>query len=356
MPPPTQELLNARTAITEIISEKMIMSEDASRRITYWHQQIKVWQDLDSLEDAFADGRLTFRQMSHPEKKYNYAKENPTKDPAREKMLGIINNDSHQKPITNTAVRNEDNVWVLGGGRRTQVRLDAGGAGIVRRMDPTNFLRTAEAPQSSKFRLGLHALSASLLNPAKYVLKKYVESVLIVLMPLPFPEDVRLFYQLRDLSKGGGCPSFQNAVVVMASEFTRPQLASSLDMGTQYVVVTSARTGKDSVKYVRGTKNNTVEGQSPTECRNHARDNYRAILGDDAANEITIAYRRCGNRSQFPVFAVSDPASTDYAEVAITLPQQPVQRKYGTTPSPGNPNYAATGFIISGTDFSKRRG
>lgn len=356
MPPPTQELLDARIAIRETIAENRIMTDEASQRIAHWHQQIKVWQDTDSLSDAFADGRLTFRQMSHPEKKYNYAKENPTKDPTREKILGIINNDSHQKEVTNTAVKNDDDVWVLGGAKRGRILLDAGGAGIVRRMNPQNFLRTAEAPQSSKFRLGLHALSASLLDPAGYVLKRYEESVLIVLMPLPFPEDVRLFYQLRELSKTGGCASFQNAVVVMASEFTRPQFASSLDMGAQYVVVKSERTGKDSVKYVRGTKNKDVDGQTPTECRNHARNNYKAILGNQTANEITIAYRRCGNLARFPVFAVSTPKVTDYTEVSITLPGPPRVQRYGTPPPVGNPNYAPTGFIISGNDFSKRPG
>jgi len=50
--------------------------------------------------------------------------------------------------------------------------------------------------------LGLHDLSASLLNPDGYTLKRYDDLTLIVLMPLPLPEDVRLFYQLRQLCKG----------------------------------------------------------------------------------------------------------------------------------------------------------
>jgi hypothetical protein len=104
--------------------------------------------------------------------------------------------------------------------------------------------------RSNKYLLGLHDLSASLLNPDGYTPKMYNDLTLVVLMPLPLADDVALFYQLRELSKSTSYPStaFKQAVEQMASQFTRPRIASSLDMGAQYVVTKSKRHGQDSIK------------------------------------------------------------------------------------------------------------
>src|SRR5262245_19170350 len=188
---------------------------------------------------------------------------------------------------------------------------------IVRRLNPANFIPRPKVPQSDKFRLGLHTLSASLLNPDKYVLKNDEGTVLIVLMPLP--EDVKLFYKLRELAKTGGCESFKSAMVVMASEFTRPQLASRLDMGAIYVMGTS--TTKQSVKYVRGSGTGVTTSDTHAQCRTNARENYRDILtGLDQSNEVTLNYRKCGFQSKFPVFGVTAKDSSDYVEIALNVP------------------------------------
>ena len=372
-PVPPQPLVEARIAVSEVVAKENILSEDAAVRIKLWHGEIKKWQDNDQLDTAFSEGRLTLRTMSHENTKYNYKKENPTYDVkkikqnvntnspeaiTRQSVLGLINNDNYQRTITDKAIKGDEDVWEKGGllPKNKDVLLDAGGSGIMRRLDPQNFLRTVETPQSSKFRLGLHSLSASLLNPDKYTLKNYEGTNLIVLMPLPLAEDVKLFYRLRQLSKVGGCASFQNAVVVMASEFTRPQLASSLDMGTTYVLVKSARHGGDSVKYVRGVGEKVTTTDTPQQCRTTARENYRSILtGLDQANEITIAYRKCGNNSKFPSFAISTKGQSDFIEVNVKLPPVLPPLKFGSRPRQ-NSNYEQTGFVISGTDFKRRMG
>jgi hypothetical protein len=367
MPPPSQELLDARTAVNEVIS-KSVTSDEAARIVKDWHHQVKVWEESDVLDQAFKDSRLTFRYMIHPDKgvdkfgatdKYDFKKENPGKDPTRERILGIINNDRYQKDVTNRGVKEkivddngkEDSVWVRGASRGGKITLDAGGAGMLRRMDPANFERTAQT-QSNKHAMGLHSLSASLLNPEGYSGHRFSEIALVCLMPLPLQDDVTIFYGLRQLSKSGGSGSFQAAVVTLASEFTRPQLAAGMDMGAQYVLVTSERHKKDSVKYVRGTKNQDQEGQTPRLGRLNARNDYKAILKSGVGNEITIAYRKHGlSGTKFPVFAIGLPGADDYKEVLITIPQQDPPRKYGSPPPRKFPSYTETGRTIDGATF-----
>lgn len=338
-------LVSARAPVERVIAEGATTSSEAPRVISLWHTEVQGWQDNDELATAFQEGRLTFRTMSHTGGKYAYG---DLRDESRKRVLGLINNDDYERTITNAATQS-GGVWEKGGllPENKNVLLDAGGAGIKRRLDPTNFISDARATgsRSNKFRLGLHDLSASLLNPDGYVLKKYAGINLVVLMPLPLPKDVEIFYRLRQLSKSGGSPAFKTAVEVLASQFTRPKLASGLDMGTTYVVATSTRHGGDSVKYVKGKGPAVTSKDSPTQCVKTAREDYLTILkgSTSGANEITLAYRQCGTRNKFPVFAISIPNSEYFEEVDIRLPGQ----------QGGYADYIETGFLISGVDFSR---
>jgi len=356
--PPPQPLLSARDEIDKVIQdEKLRLTDAASLAIKRWHEQIKNWQDKDDLVTAFLDGRLTLRTMTHtPPVDFNYRAENPKDESARKRILGIINNDNYNKPITAQAQK-EQGGWVAGQPGSGSMLLDAGGAGIMKRLNPENFHRSSLESQSKKNSLGLHALSASLPNPDGYQLKRYDNANLVVLMPLPLADDVKLFYQLRDLSKTGGCESFKSAVVILASEFTRPQLASNLDMGTTYTMTTSARHGGTSFKYVRAASGQTTT-ESPEQCRTNARTDYRAILKTDAkgSNEITVAYRKWGREGKFPFFGITPNFhSPDYIEVVIRLPVPKPKPRWGGGDQHQNANYAETGYLISKTTFERRK-
>lgn len=353
-----QPLVEARIRVNEVLAERSV-SEEAANKVRLWHAEVKSWQDTDNLEDAFQEGRLTLRSMSN-EGPYDFSKGN---DETRETVLGLVNNDAYQKPIAATAVK-VDGAWQRGrdsSGRTTL--LDAGGAGILRRCNPGHFVSSTQFPHGSKYRLGLHALSGSLLNPDGFVLKRYDSTVLIAFMPLPMAEDVKIFYRLRELSKDRDLPktpSFTTVVVILASEFTRPQLASGLDMGAIYGMVQKQRqtaTGQtetyNSVKYIRGKDPTTKE--TPQQCRTNATDNYRSILGDKA-NEITIIYRKHGHASHFPIFAIAVKGADSYVEVNITLPVLLPMPKYGSDPNKGkHAGYDETGFLISAQNFSRSR-
>ena len=339
-PPP---LLAARQAVIGALDRGNFHTDELPRLIKVWHNEIKTWEDNDTLKDAFDEGRLTYRTVCHEGGGYDYG----NVADIEKRILGLINNDSYQRVATHKA--GSESVWVKSAKRldeNIEFKLDAGAAGIKRRTVAKNFVRTSENSRSNKHRLGLHDLSTSLLNPDGYVLKRYSNTNIVVLMPLPLPEDVQLFYRLREQSKAGGSQSFKDTVVILASEFTRPKLASALDMGTTFVIAKSARHGGDSVKYVKGNVGTTSK-DLPQECSATARVDYRRILkgSTNGANEVTVAYRQNGHSNKFPRFAICMEDGRFYdgilIEVDIRLPD--AEGCYA--------DYKETGYLISSTTF-----
>jgi hypothetical protein len=299
-------------------------AEAAARAVKQWHWEVRYWQDYDSLEDAFAEGRLTLRIMSNEDKVREYPN---MEDAARFRLVRQINNSTYKKPMLEEAVRTETgDAWTKGAKlpENKERLVDAGGTGIVQRLNPMNFNRSGlpNAPQSAKTRLGLHDLSGSLLDPDKanggVTIGKW-DVNLAALQPLPMFEDVALFYRVRDLSKTRGTQDFRGAVAVMASEFTRPKIASAGDMGAQYVITTSRRHGGESIKYIKGDGTNVTSTDSPDQCAQNARTDYRKILGGKLANEITIVYRKWGNLGRFPVFVFGGKTGP-WTEIQINMP------------------------------------
>lgn len=365
-----QQLVEARRIVTEKVLGEDVNDGEGARAIKEWHQKIQVWQDEDELHTAFDEGRLTYRSMCHPGGSYSFT----TKDTGQTRILGIINNDNYMKPVLNTATQTgtqaTGRVWEMGDALPVQetkqsdqklsamqkwkqldkqstqsngssIRLDGGAAGIIRRTTPENFVKqTDENKHSIKFNLGLHDLSASLLNPDGYTLKNYTETVLVVLVPLPLPEDVELFYKLQKLCKNIQLAQIKSAYEVMSMSFCRPKLASALDMGTQYTLVKGTKPNTWRVKYLKASSGATSQ-DSATVCHTNARVNYRTIIaGTNAANEITVAYRRVGvNGTRFPIIGICEKNATAIKEIAVSLPPK--------SPLVRGAFYKITGYEIS---------
>lgn len=319
------ELQLARQAVRDSITGDVVSWEAAGRKVALWKTQLKLWEDQDELMDAFAQGRVTIRTMSHGS--YSGSDE-------RKKLESIVNAGSYGYESSKTAIRDgPGGVWKSAPAGKTTVPIDASAAGLKQRLDPEKFLRTGPNGRSHKNSLALHSLSASLLNPDfPMTLKFYSGTTLMALMPLPLPKDVELFYELRQVSKSGKCDqSFISQVVILASEFTRPQLASNLDMGTVYAPTTPKPEAKQpSYRYVKGDKGTSTE--TPEQCRNNAVKDYLQILRKgslitrdtspykgkaNAANEITIAYRKWGTQDKFPVFCIARAGSDELEEVTL---------------------------------------
>lgn len=347
-PAQPRNIIDARAAIQAELLQSGAGSQAIPGLIRTWQFEIRSWQDKDSLDTAFVEGRLTYRTMSNVGRHYNYQ----TSDATQNKVLGTINNDNYQKPLLADAVKNPSNVggYELGAKRaeNVEVLLNIGGAGIKRRLDPSNFEKLGNPRVSNKFAMGLHDISAHLLDPRGYKLKSYVGTTLVVLVPLPLPQDVSLFYELRKLGKVRGSPAFKSAMEVVACQFIRPRLASSLDMGATYVYKPATPTSAQSVKYVKAPSGASSQ-ESPEQCRLNVQTNYRDILVDNntGANEITLAVRKFGNNNRFPTFAIGQKGSTKIREIDIAL----------VAPNTGNfSTYQESGWVIDATDFSRAKG
>lgn len=340
-------ITNARKAIKEELLNNGATSQAIPGLIRTWQVEVRTWADGDELDVAFSEGRLIYRTMSNVAKHYDFQ----TNDDTEKRVLGIINNDNYKKPLMNDALKTESETggYEKGGKRESNVDalLNVGGAGIKRRLDPENFVKTGVQRKSRKFELGLHDISAHLLDPRGYALKSYSGTTLILLVPLPLPEDVSLFYELRKLGKTQGSKDFRNAMEIVACQFTRPKLGSSLDMGTTYVYKPATDSSAQSVKYVKAPSGATSQ-ETPEKCRLNVKNNYRDILEGEVkgANEITLAIRKFGNNNKFPAFAIGDKGSDTLTEIAIEL---------AASDSGSFSKYEKTGWVISSKDFKRTK-
>ncbi len=68
---------------------------------------------------------------------------------------------------------------------------------------------------------------------------------------------------------------------------------------------------------------------------------------------ITVAYRKNGNVSKCPTFAIGSKGGSDYVAVNINLPPVLPPLRFGSRPGE-NADYQETESLISGTDFKTR--
>jgi hypothetical protein len=243
--------------------------------IDEWKSRLKQFEKADTFEAAFKDRRMTGRQI-------------------------------------NTAGRGGDfDVRRVHGGVDRKMKLARDVPSIRTRMNPTNFYNSGK---SSKNRLGLHDLSASLLNPATNIshqLKHYQDAV-VLFMPVPPEDDLRILAALAKLDDRDEAEIRQ-----LKSEITRLKLAQSSDMGTVYVDVSTGRFAPGKFRYgitgtiirAKGTTGQDATAEELAARRTNALK-YKSILDDDLAsvNEVVIAYRK-HESSLFPMFGKWDGSS-----------------------------------------------
>jgi hypothetical protein len=206
-------------------------------------------------------------------------------------------------------------------------------------LDPSNFVSNDQFQKSSKYELGLHDMSVSLLHPDRKIehqLYGYAfqtdshavtqaGSTYVVFMPLPMPEDLSLFIVLNQIAKEerNRTPEIYKAVRVIRAEMTRVKYADPDDSHIGFVDV-SENLNPDKYKYRYGIKQSEVETVAGKYSGNLARRRaaarrYTSILetaferslrtgnpGDAKKvkfyNEIIVAYRKHAN-PLFPLYA-----------------------------------------------------
>lgn len=205
-----------------------------------WWIALKDWEKEETFERAFTEGRMSIRTM---------------KFETVHKPLSMIRN-----------VEPEKGKQELGG------ISDTGIKGLMKRMDPSNFM--GKSNDMSKYELGLHDMSVSLLHPKRKIehqLYGYgfqtdshavtqASSTYVVFMPLPMPEDLSLFIVMNQIAKEerNRTPEIYQKVQVIRSELTRVKFADPDDSHIGFVDM-SENLNTDKYKYRYGIKQSEVE-------------------------------------------------------------------------------------------------
>jgi hypothetical protein len=270
-----------------------------------WWIALKDWEKEETFDRALSEGRMSVRTIKY---------------------------ETVHKPLSMVrSVEPEKGKQELGG------ISDTGITGLLKRMDPSNFV--SPSGQSSKYDLGLHDMSASLLHPDRKIehqLYGYgfqtdshavtqASSTYVVFMPLPAPEDHSLFIVMNQIAKEERrrTPEIYEKVRAIRAELTRVKFADADDSHIGFVEV-STKLNPEKYKYRYGIRQSDVEtvaGQYSGDLarRRNAARKYTSILETaferslrtcnpaDAKkvkfyNEIIVAYRKHAS-ALFPLFA-----------------------------------------------------
>jgi hypothetical protein len=268
-----------------------------------WWYAYKEWEGEDTFLTAFNEKRLAITQR--PDERY-VEKAKTTYD-----MQATRYTDA-QAPKDNPP------------GVKYRVSVQS----LADRAIPTNFEGDKSAGLTTKYKLGLFDLSASLLNPLVPSIKGQVRWSLagsgdkkfwpVVFVALPKPQDVAMYTTLRKFAAATKDSELQGIVSFIRNRMTRPMLASSTDMGAGPYILSPKDSAHPRIKY--GYRSNDGVPTALTKKRQEtAQTNYQDMIKDAkpyavpnpetgkliASNEVTIAVRQ-HNGKRFPVITCFD--------------------------------------------------
>jgi len=296
--------------------------------IKRWWEAYKDWERNDSFHTAFAEERLAVTQRPWQMKTV------PGKDTD---LIASNANDPQGSKITH--------------GRNLQYNTSVDS--FKQRLDPANFRRiptgVGDHVRRTKYELGLHDMSASLLDPAKPTISEQLRwkatargkglDWAVVLLPLPKVEDLATFELLKYAAKPlkDQAPTIYRAVSYMKNRMSRVKFAQETDMGAAFLEKGSTtdphlRYGATDVQTVKrnGIDVPVYRAGISQERRSKARQ-YNMILArqrqvGSLSNEIVVAFRQ-HESPKFPIigmpvdagswYEVQDPQSAFYSGKAI---------------------------------------
>jgi hypothetical protein len=204
-----------------------------------------------------------------------------------------------------------------------KIKYSVGVDSLAPRTNPRNYYGEVDGGVKKKYALGLMDLSASLLHPDYHTIKGQLRWTItstksgwnIVFIPLPFPADIQLYYELKEYAAGENSAVLKSMVKFIRRRMTRPKLAEGADMGAvMYDIAPSGQPAKFRYGWI---SNDGVLAEKTLERAKTAKTDYRKILDSTkltssrrpeklvTSNEVTIALRQHGGK-RFPIITVYD--------------------------------------------------
>lgn len=292
--------------------------EETMRVAELWWLAYKDWEKSDRFMKAFAQGRMTVRQIPVPkgmeakpigEIKDYEIQYGRYKDKDGEAAFGIRRGDVEKQSYPNERYR-------------------VGTNALKERLDPANF--GMEKGERLKYANGLHDMSASLCVPSlpkltDQVRWKYQELAVrvTVFMPLALPVDLEVFHLLNAAAKAAQhtFPNGYLRTTQMRRRMTRIKLADGEDIGAGLSDISAQNSDKPKIRF--GMKGELVDGRLSGIDATRAQSvfNYTKIpktgpvlvtpkygtpfMATKSTNEIVIAYRE-HEGDRFPLFTKYD--------------------------------------------------
>ena len=248
-------LEEARNA-TQILLARPPLDEDGIVKLgEAWFAEYKTWEREETFDRAIKDQRMTARlaKRTGPLVKFD--------------TYGTDGNKTHPVVLDNTVMR-----------------------GLKQSVVPANF------KDKKKNELGLHDLSAVLLKPNVSIKGQgFSKPGVVVFMPLPLEEDLRLVHDLAIAAKVTKVGPLYDFYVDARSRMTRIKYGSPEDMSNGFYVVDKGD-GKDHVRY--GVANILGGKFDEMYLKERAANalTYKKTIAEIATkggnNEVTVKYRQ----------------------------------------------------------------
>lgn len=286
MPNPYQELLEgARRNLWLCIGQPGGLRE---QRALNWLGALKLWESCDGVHAAYAEDRLVVRAFG------------PTLPP--DHVIKLTNpfprvyESSDVERRTNLNDDHAEHIQQLG------YKYDTSQVGILKRKDPRNF---DKGRVNGKYELGLHDISATLVNPIRPIVDQLhkKENAKVMFLPLTQMEDQGLCSALlHNLELPPAEPALAHYI---RARVTRVKVAGSTDLATGFSAFPRGD-GQYKLKYTLPTSGFPDELTYSQFLAHHQRlaRNFSEILENQPGpkNEVLLAVRGHGN-PYMPVFA-----------------------------------------------------
>lgn len=245
------------------------------KSVAAWFADIKDWESKDTFETAFAEGRMTARDVP----KKGSIKTFPVK-------AFELQKDGAIKPLL----------------KKTEIKVNVNSSldGIWDRVEAKNFL------EKLKNEKGLHDLSAVLLKPEVAISKQVFgvsEDVATVFAPLPYEDDLIIFDAVAELAKSDITSGLYWDYVKIRAEFTRIKYGQDSDMSSGFAVLVTSD-AKIKVRYGLASIMGGVVSSALLQQRHlNALQYHKKILESKKLgenNEVIIAYR--SHAGPFPMY------------------------------------------------------